>query len=344
MEDKGAGEPFLGIIASEVADYDGIQPSDTVSLSDSDPEDFGLADEAEVDTISPEESLSLDDVVCGSGENPESLKINLKSPVQPFHLKGMSSTFSMRSQSIFDCLEGAAKLAAPSLAEDNIIDGRFKRPLPPATPPSKMAPESFGRQGKPPPTTKSSPSVPDYVTHPERWTKYSLEGVSESSDKTNREVAMEFLGGLKKKGGEHSSSAQDSYIPYFNQDPSSCGAGRIVFMKPTKMSIDSLERKRSAGDDDKKSFNTKQSLKRKSPKTAGDLKVEDSVELGHLGSGEKKAEEGCLNLKDLCNKGDPGTGSGHTGEEAVGGTVGFHSSKKRNRKVFRPKVEHEEED
>ncbi|KYO22150.1 protein TSSC4 [Alligator mississippiensis] len=75
MEDKGAGEPFMGIIASEVADCDGIQPSDTVSLSDSDPEDFGLADEAEVDTISPEESLSLDDVVCGSDSSKNHIHV-----------------------------------------------------------------------------------------------------------------------------------------------------------------------------------------------------------------------------------------------------------------------------
>lgn len=342
MGDEGAGEPFMGIVTGGDKDYEGTLPSDTVSLSDSDSEDFGLADEAEVDTVSPEKPPSLDDVGYGSDEILESSN-NLKSPVQPFHLKGMSSTFSRRSQSIFDGLEGAAKLAVPSMSEDNIIDGRFKRPLPPPTLSSKMVAESLGRQSKPPPASKSSPAVPDYLAHPERWTKYSLEGVSESSDKTNRMAAMEFLEGLKKKGDEQSSATEDSYTPYFNQDPSSYGAGRIIFTKPTKTGMHGSD-KRSPEEDGKKLMNTMQSLNQKSPKKTSYLSEEDKIELGHLDCEGKKMmeEEECLKLENSGTKRQHETVSAHTGEDDLVETVGFHGSKKRSRKHFRLKADHEE--
>ncbi|NXE52425.1 TSSC4 protein, partial [Casuarius casuarius] len=339
MGDQDAGEPFLGIVAG---DCEGVLPSDTVSLSDSDSDDFGLADEAEVDTISPEEP-SVDDGGYRSGETSDSSNSSRKSPIQPFHLRGMSSTFSLRSQSIFDCLEEAVKLSVPSMPEDNVVDGRFKRPLPPTTVSSNMVPESPGKQTKPVQAPKISAAVPDYVAHPERWTKYSLDGVSESSDKTNRAVAMEFLEGLKKRE-EQNSAAQDSYTPYFNQDPSSCGAGRIVFTKPTKRGVDGLEKKMSAGEDDKK--HTKTYLREKSPKKTDDLREEDKVELEHLdgGSGKATEEEGCLMMGDLNRDGKLSARFSDADEEPLVETVGFHCSKKRNRKNFRPKVDHEEEE
>uniref|UniRef100_A0A8D0L2E0 U5 small nuclear ribonucleoprotein TSSC4 n=1 Tax=Sphenodon punctatus TaxID=8508 RepID=A0A8D0L2E0_SPHPU len=348
MGDEGAGEPFMGVVAGGATDYEGVLPSDTVSLSDSDSEDFGLADEAEVDTISPEEPPCLDDVGYGSDEIPDSSHGNRRSsPVQPFHLRGMSSTFSQRSQSIFDCLEEAAKLAVPTMAEDNVIDGRFKRPLPPPTPSSKILVESLGKQSKPPQPPRSTPAVPDYVAHPERWTKYSLEGVPELNDRTNRMAAMEFLEGLKKKGGEQSSSSQESYTPYFNQDPSSCGAGRIVFTRPPKSGMDGSERKRAAAMEyeDEKLVNTKQGLKGKSPKRASSQRDEEKIELGHLDCGGVKAveEEQRLKLEDVGAQGGPGLGSAHVAEEPLVETVGFHASKKRNRKHFRPKADQEEE-
>ncbi|NWU49932.1 TSSC4 protein, partial [Dromas ardeola] len=335
MGDEDRGEPFLGIVAGGATDYEGVLPSDTVSLSDSDSDDLGLADEAEVDTISPEEP-SVDDGDYRSGETPDSSNSSHKSPVQPFHLKGMSSTFSLRSQSIFDCLEEAAKLSVPSMPEDNVVDGRFKRPLPPATVSSNMVPESLGKQAP-----KTSPAVPDYVAHPERWTKYSLDGVSESTDKTNRAAAMEFLEGLKKRGEEQSSATQESYTPYFNQDPSSCGAGRIVFTKPVKRGVDGLEKKTSAGEDDKRHMKT--DLKGKSLKKTEDLREEDKVELGHLGSGSGKAteEEECMTAGGKNTEVKLSTKISDAGEEPSVETVGFHCSKKKNRKNFRPKVDDE---
>ncbi|XP_052550538.1 protein TSSC4 [Tympanuchus pallidicinctus] len=331
MGDQDDDKPFLGTGAASAADYERAQPSDAVSLSDSDSDDLGLADEAEVDTISPEDS-SVDDGDYRSGDPSDNTE---RSPVQPFHLRGMSSTFSLRSQSIFDCLEEAAKLSVPSMSEDNVVDGRFKRPLPPTTMSSNVVPESLGKPTRPVQAPRMSPAVPDYVAHPERWTKYSLDGVPESGDKTNRAVAMEFLEGLKKREEEQSSAAQDSYTPYFNQDPSSCGAGRIVFTKPAKRGVDGLEKKILAGEGDKKHIKT--DLKGKTD----DLREEDKVELGHLGGGRKatEEEEGCLMVENLNTEVEHGVG-----EEPLAEKVGFHCSKKRNRKNFRPKVDDEGEE
>ncbi|NXK08221.1 TSSC4 protein, partial [Herpetotheres cachinnans] len=340
MGDQDAGEPFRGVVAGGATDYEGTLPSDTASLSDSDSDDLGLADEAEVDTISPEEP-SVDDGDYRSGETPDSPDSSRRSPVQPFHLRGMSSTFSLRSQSIFDCLEEAAKLSVPSMPEDNVVDGRFKRPLPPSTVSGNVVPHSLGKQAKQVQAPRASPAVPDYVAHPERWTKYSLDGISEASDKANRAVAMEFLEGLKKRGEERSSATRDSYTPYFNQDPSSCGAGRIVFTKPAKRGVDGLEKKTSAGEDARKHMKT--DLKGKCPKKTDDLREEDKVELGHLGSGSGKAteEEECVMPGDLDTE---GARFGGAGEEPSVETVGFHCSKKKNRKNFRPKVDGEGEE
>ncbi|NXL91699.1 TSSC4 protein, partial [Alectura lathami] len=341
MGDQDAGELFLGIAAAGAADHEEALPPETVSLSDSDSDDLGLADEAEVDTISPEEP-SVEDGDYGPGEAPDPSDSSQRSPVQPFHLRGMSSTFSLRSQSIFDCLEEAAKLAVPSMPEDNVVDGRFKRPLPPTTLSSNVVPESLGKPARPVQAPKVSPAVPDYVAHPERWTKYSLDGVSESSDKTNRAVAMEFLEGLKKRGEEQSSAAPDSYTPFFNQDPSSCGAGRIVFTRPTKRGVDGLEKKVASGEDGKK--HTKTVPKGNSLNT-DDIREEDKVELGHLGGGSRKAaeeEEGCLMVGNL-NTGELSAGF-CAGEEPLVEKVGFHCSKKRNRKNFRPKIDNEGEE
>ncbi|XP_053150110.1 protein TSSC4-like [Hemicordylus capensis] len=346
MGDEGAGEPFVGIVADGATDYEGVLPSDTVSLSDSDSEDFGFPGEAEVDTISPEEPLPSDDVGCGSDESGDPLPSKRKLPVQPFHLKGMSSSFSQRSQNIFDCLEGAAKQAVPSMAEDNVIDGRFKRPLPPPSLSSKMPAESLGRQSRPPPLRKNSPAVPDYVAHPERWTKYSLEDVSESSDKTNRSIAMEFLEGLKSRR-EQSSAGPESYTPSFNQDPSSSGAGRIVFTKPTKSGLEASERKRTAVKDDEeaKIIDASQEFKGKPQKRSYTQNEDEKIGLDHLDGGIKEGEgRKQLKLEELGVERGPSTDLAEAHEETVVVTVGFHGSKKRSRKHFRPRISHEEEE
>ncbi|XP_042301924.1 protein TSSC4 [Sceloporus undulatus] len=345
MGEERAGEPLLGIVAGGDADYEGVLPSDTVSLSDSDSEDFTFPGDTEVDTISPEEPSPLNDV--GSGTDDSSNPCHQKSRVQPFHLKGMSSSFSQRSQSIFDCLEGAAKQAVPSMAEDNVIDGRFKRPLPPPTFSNKTPTESLGRQNKPPPAPIKSPAVPDYVAHPERWTKYSLEDVSESSDKINRAVAMDFLESLKKTKGQESSICPDSYTPSFNQDSSSSGAGRIVFTKPTKAALQRSERKRAGAreDEDAKLADADDELKGDSPNKSSTQDEEHKVVLDPLESCGKEVENRKRpKLEELgVQKGSETDHCKESGERVVV-TVGFHGSKKRDRKHFRPKANRDEEE
>ncbi|XP_060117814.1 U5 small nuclear ribonucleoprotein TSSC4 [Heteronotia binoei] len=347
MGDEGTGEPFLGIVAGGDKDYEGALPSDTVSLSDSDSDDFGFPDEAEVDTVSPEEPLPLDDVRGGSDESGGHLHGPHRSPVQPFHLKGMSSSFSQRSQSIFDCLEGAAKRAVPSLAEDSVVDGRFKRPLPPPSLSNKMLAENVGRQSRQLLSLKSSPAVPDYVAHPERWTKYSLDGVSETSDKANRSIAMEFLEGLKKSREEQSTTSSESYTPSFNQDPSSSGVGRIVFTKPSKAVLDVSERKRPAMEKEEEAepIDTKQELRGKPQKKSSNQKEDEMVGLDHLDSGVKEVEdEKPLKLEVLGIQKESGTDSAEACEDTAVATVGFHGSKKRNRKHFRLKASPDEKE
>ncbi|KAL8169953.1 UNVERIFIED_CONTAM: hypothetical protein K2H54_060515 [Gekko kuhli] len=347
MGEEGAGEAFVGVVAGGDKDFEGVLPSDTVSLSDSDSDDFGFPDEAEVDTVSPEEPLALDDVQSGSdgSSGPR------RSPVQPFHLKGMSSSFSQRSQSIFDCLEGAAKRAVPSLAEDNIIDGRFKRPLPPPNLSSKLRAENVGRQSRSLPSPKSSPEVPDYVAHPERWTKYSLEGVSETSEKANRSIAMEFLEGLRKNREPQSTARSESYTLSFNQDPSSSGAGRIVFTKPSKVVSDVSERKRAhekeeeEEEEEEEEAKPKQELKGKPQKRPSSQKEDETVGLDHLDSGVKEAEdEKPLKLEAPGVPKGAGTDSAEALEDTTAVTVGFHGSKKRSRKHFRPKASPDEKE
>uniref|UniRef100_A0A452TJ86 U5 small nuclear ribonucleoprotein TSSC4 n=2 Tax=Ursus TaxID=9639 RepID=A0A452TJ86_URSMA len=99
--------------------------------------------------------------------------------VRPFHLRGTSSTFSWRSHHIFDCLEGAARQLPPSVAQTDPGDsGGF---LPPPAPSHQPPGEGPGRAIESPVPPKLPP-VPDYVAHPERWTKYSLESVAEEAE------------------------------------------------------------------------------------------------------------------------------------------------------------------
>uniref|UniRef100_A0A8C4TEF8 U5 small nuclear ribonucleoprotein TSSC4 n=1 Tax=Erpetoichthys calabaricus TaxID=27687 RepID=A0A8C4TEF8_ERPCA len=162
---------------------EGILP-DSISLSDSDSEDTTPNYGAEVENSSSDSSdgecLASDQALSKSG-SAERVK-------KPFQLQGTSIGFSFRSKNIFDGLESAAKIKVPSLGDDNVVDGPFVRPLLP--------------QAKKNTEPKYSHSVPDYVTHPERWTKYSLEGVSETSCRKNAMVAHEFIESLQKRQKE----------------------------------------------------------------------------------------------------------------------------------------------
>ncbi|XP_058518658.1 U5 small nuclear ribonucleoprotein TSSC4 [Ochotona princeps] len=77
-----------------------------------------------------------------------------------------------------------------------------------------------------PPPRDAAPRLPDYLVHPERWTKYSLEDVAVASERGNREAALAFLG------------ARCS--PASAQEP----RGRVLFTRPARP-----ERKRPPAQD-----------------------------------------------------------------------------------------------
>ncbi|XP_070764203.1 U5 small nuclear ribonucleoprotein TSSC4 [Enoplosus armatus] len=122
-----------------------------------------------------------------------------------FSLRGGGSAFSNRSQSIFDCLDSVARLAASSssMKRDDVADGVFARPLPPRP----------GRKTSQPPPSCPTPAkkrgAPDYLVHPERWTHYSLEDVTETSDQGNSRAAHHFLSSLQQRT-EQRDSPSDS--------------------------------------------------------------------------------------------------------------------------------------
>jgi len=163
------------------------------------------------------------------------------------------------------------------------------------------------------------------VAHPERWTKYILENVAEVSEQSNRAAALAFL-------GSPSLAAPSDYMPSFNQDPSSCGEGRVVFTKPARAGEARPERKRAlrkAGEPG-----------RAAPGNLGAAGGEGPVELAHLaGPGSPEAEEWSSPLGGLQEVGVL-QAAAHTGSAArppVVETVGFHGSRKRNRDHFRNK-------
>ncbi|XP_054916039.1 protein TSSC4 isoform X2 [Poeciliopsis prolifica] len=99
-----------------------------------------------------------------------------------FSLSGASSGFSFRSRSIFDCLDSVEKRSVTLQNQGNSTESR-KTSHPPSTSP----------------IPQKKRGVPDYLVHPERWTRYSLEDVVESTDQDNRRAAHQFLSGLHQE-------------------------------------------------------------------------------------------------------------------------------------------------
>lgn len=308
MAEVGAGEPAPGVELEQGTERDAL-PSDTVSLSDSD-SDLSLPGGAELEALSPEEPPGEVQGDSDPDEAPSPPRGPPAAAVQPFHLRGTSSSFSQRSHSIFDQLEGAAGRAPPPvLRPDPGLGGRggFKRPLVPASQPRAKCPGGAGQSPVPP----RVPPVPDYVAHPERWTKYSLEDVAEASEQSNWAAALDFL-------GPQSPAAPCDRVPSFNQDPSSHGEGRVLFTKPARAAGAGPERKQALG--------------RAGAPGGG----KGSVQLAHLARpGSPEAEEWGGPRGGLQEVGPPEEGP-RRGPAAVE-TVGFQGSRKRSRDHFRNK-------
>ncbi|XP_048217003.1 protein TSSC4 [Perognathus longimembris pacificus] len=287
MANAEAGRAALGL-------EDDTLPSDTASLSDSD-SDLSLPGDAEAAGLSPRGPPGEAEEDSGTEEPAE--PPSPPGPVQPFHLRGMSATFSRRSHSIFDRLEGAARSLPPPAPHTGADDSvSFEQP------PARGLSGALGGSGTP-----GVPPVPDYVAHPERWTKYSLEDVAETSELGNRTAALAFLGARAR-------AAPADYPPSFNQDPSSSGEGRVVFTKPAR-----AERKRV--------------LRKEGALGAG---REGPVELAHLAGPGPEAEEwsgsqGPPEVGVASGGVHAGSSPGPPGVEAVG----FHGSRKRSREHFR---------
>lgn len=211
--------------------YESHNDPDTLSLSDSDP---ALSDEAEVTSLSPGEDEEEDD-----DEDPRQ-EGEKKSSVIPFSLKGTNMSFSQRSHDIFGGLLDLQK-------KSPLVQQSRKREAADSSPEKSDSdsPEEAGAgiEAAPiKPTSKGSTSakppapggrLPDYLSHPERWTKYSLENVPDTSDRTNRSTALHFLSELKQQK-EAKEVPKEAGKRLFNQDSSSSGDSRILFSRPTK--------------------------------------------------------------------------------------------------------------
>ncbi|XP_063800800.1 U5 small nuclear ribonucleoprotein TSSC4 [Pseudophryne corroboree] len=223
--------------------YDTHLDPGTLSLSESDPE---LSDDAEVASVTPEEEEEeeVDDVV-----NPRQGGVQ-KSFGLPFTLKGTDASFSQRSHGIFEGLQDLQK--SSPLPHRNLKQKRkvMTSSLQEVTTltrensdsvsaehegtESDLLLKSAGRAR----STSAKPlvpvgRVPDYLEHPERWTKYSLKDVPDTSDRTNRNTALNFLTELHQRKEAKRVQKKSSTL-FYNQDSSSSGEGRILFKRPSK--------------------------------------------------------------------------------------------------------------
>ncbi|KAG8438141.1 hypothetical protein GDO86_008725 [Hymenochirus boettgeri] len=218
-----------------------------LTLSDSDPE---LPDEAEVASISFGEEEEDEDDIRQDG--------NLMSPVTPFSLKGTDANFSQRSLSIFGDLKEVQRIGGKNLHNPTSTETLGFPSSPDRDSVTNIPKFSLLSENKV--SSKSQPvssldkkvaSLPDYMSHPERWTKYSLEDVPDTSDYTNRSTALNFMAELQQQRDDK--KVFDVSSCSYNQDATSCGKSRILFTKPNKASWEGSEK-----------VETSQNLKKKS--------------------------------------------------------------------------------
>lgn len=204
--------------SDSLSNRDTIELPDDLSLSDSDPDE---PDEKFVRKVEDLSSSSEDEEDAHFGQ-----PVSQENPT--FKLTGGSSGFCDRSKDIFAQLDCAAKHTSKQLGEDNVLDGTFARPAPPSPPQAAHRKCGAGPEAT---IKKTSKNLPDYLAHPERWTRYSLEDVSETSDRKNTQVAHQYLQGLQDRKRSQD-AVPETFSPAFNQGHSSTYENKIVFNKP----------------------------------------------------------------------------------------------------------------
>ncbi|XP_053304489.1 protein TSSC4 [Spea bombifrons] len=233
--------------------YEANPDTDALTLSDSDP---GLSDDDDEDDgvayHSAEEEEEEEDEVENEREGVQNPS------VLPFSLKGTNATFSQRSQDIFGGLKevqmlvptgqvvGSEKCQSSS-SDEETTEAPKQLEKGDTQGIAQSESTSAGRAGLV--SQREKPMVPpsrlpDYLAHPERWTKYSLEDVPTSSDRSNRNTALSFLADLQKKK-DVKVVLPDPNSLSFNQDSSSSGKGRILFSRPNKASRGGAEKSES---------------------------------------------------------------------------------------------------
>lgn len=290
---------------NSLSSRDAIDLPDDASLSDSDPDE----------TLQPF-SRKVEELSSSSDEENAQIGSEVPQGTAMFKLTGGSFGFSYRSKSIFDHLDSTVKLNSSPLAEDNIIDGTFARPAPPSPPMKLREPERTKK-------VSSTKTVPDYLLHPERWTRYDLDDVPETSDKKNSQVAHEFIQELQNRRRSQKADAS-SFSPAFNQDHGSSSEHKIIFTKPSQFSRDEAQNLHKVD-----RVNTKE------------------VGLVHLDEVQEQEEgEKMTTFHNNCSldgekKKRKWVDEGNN-EEGKGSNVTFSSGRKVNRKNFRKAVEEED--
>lgn len=194
-----------------------------------------------------------------------------------FSLSGGSAAFSDRSHGIFDCLDSIDKQTFSSLNRSAVPD----------------EPPLYSQKTNPPPSVRPTPpkkrGVPDYLVHPERWTHYSLEDVSETSDQENSRVAHEFLASLAREPEADSSCDIQQKVMFSRpkQLPKEQPTDELSPLRAKRMHLSHLLEEEE-GEEAEERKKTKESLE----KTERGQKYEEEATSGAvLREEEKKIEE-----------------------------------------------------
>lgn len=169
--------------------------------------------------------------------------------------------------------------------------------------------------GKPKPKDIQPPPKPDFVLNPSRYTKYSLEGIELSDNRSNAQIAFQFLQELEDRKRVDASAREDEPAEgkqHLFRAPKRAGGGTTSEVKGV------TDHKKSTG----------QALC-------------DKVELEHLEeniSAKEFANEIAAKLDDSISKIRPGNESSHG---VKSDKDQFKTVSKKNRRSLRTKVEEE---